>query len=101
MEYLGFNGLEAGIGAASSWTLTRLPSQTLAMPADTAIQPSQWKFSNCPDGALVTTQPPMLDATPIARSRAQPLRLMNAPRREAGTASVMMRELHRREQQQE
>src|SRR6266576_2823320 len=43
-----------------------------------------------PDGSLVTIQPPMPEVTPIARSRAQPLRLMNAPRRDEGTASVMM-----------
>lgn len=32
----------------------------------------------------------MLDANPIAKSRAQPLKLMNAPRRDAGTASVII-----------
>src|SRR5207244_11486056 len=74
----------------ASLTRTRLASQKLTRPAATAIQPSQWKCDNCPDGSLVTIQPPRLEVTPIVRSRAQPLKLMNAPRREAGTASVMI-----------
>src|SRR6185436_6674842 len=78
------------VAVADSLTRTRLANQMLTRPATTAIQPSQWKFANCPDGCLTTIQPPMLDAIPIARSRAQPLKLMNAPRRDAGTASVMI-----------
>ena len=76
--------------AATSLTTTLLASQTLTMPAATAIHPSQWKFANCPEGCLVTIQPPMPDVTPMAMSRAQPLRLMKAPRRDAGTAMVMI-----------
>src|SRR5882672_535000 len=81
---------EPDASATVSLTRTRLPSQMLTRPAPTAIQPSQPKFSICPEGALVTIQPPTPDMTPIARSRAQPLRLMKAPRRDAGTASVMI-----------
>src|SRR5437667_12022896 len=71
-------------GAGPSLTRTRAASQMLSRPATTATQPSQEKFNNWPEGPLLNTHPPMLEDNPIARSRAQPLKLKNAPRREAG-----------------
>src|SRR5438093_11356053 len=59
------NGNGRWLVARGSLTRTPLPSQTLTRAAATAIQPSQWKFSNSPDGALVTTQPPMLFRKPM------------------------------------
>ena len=71
-----------------SFTRTVRASTMLNRPAATAIQPSQLKCMRCPPGCLDTIQPPTVELTPDARSRAQLVRLKNAPRREEGTASV-------------
>src|SRR5262245_51479313 len=65
-----------GAVGMASLTRTRLASQTLSRLTLIAIQPSHLKFSSCPDGAFVTIHPAIPEVAPMARSRAQPLKLI-------------------------